>query len=427
MIASDHPPREKAILRRDETPRQTGVIAWIGRVLRSRALRVALAVFAALRIVTLLAALLMVRDMPDGLPNLLWYDPERRVGNPSGITYFESLPPDSPLAELMRPWRRYDTAWYILIAMQGYSDDSRIVFPPLYPLLISATMPLTGGNVVLAAVLVSNVFCLVAFALLYRLVARQFGDAVATRALILLAAFPTGFYLVAGYTEPLFLAFTLGAFLSALDRRWWLAGGLGALVALTRLQGAALLLPLGVIAYWQYRPTHLREALRRLPAVVGPPLGTLAYTSYIALNNLGSMETAYAVSWKLDTRMPWEAIRTYVERWQAGIVPQHEHNNAFALALMCLLGLVVLWRFRKADALYVYSTLFIILLRYHFGEGLEGAQFESAFRYVLLLFPCFAAAALLLKWRWAFWLVVAVMLQWQLYLLDNFIHWRWVA
>ena len=369
----------------------------------------------------------MVRDMPATPPNLLWYDPDRRIGNPSGLTYEDSLPPDAPLSTLMLPWRRYDTAWYILIAMQGYSDDSRIVFPPLYPALIAATAPLTGGNVVLAAVLVSNAFCLLAFYLLYTLVARFFDETIATRTLILLAAFPTGFYLVAGYTEPLFLDFTVGAFLAAFDRRWWLAGLLGCLAALTRLQGAALILPLGWIAYVQQRERGFGPILDRLSAVVGPPLGTLAYMAYIAVNDLGSMERAYAVSWKLDTRLPWAAIATYIERLQAGIVPQHENNNAFILVLMALLGLVVLWRFRTALALYVWSTLFIILLRYHFGENLEGAQFESAFRYVLLLFPCFAAAALLLRRRWLFLLCLLVMLQWQLYLLDNFIHWRWGA
>lgn len=419
MIASEH--------QRFDRLWPQGLAEGVYRLWQSRALRVSLAVFTVLRLVTLVAALLMVRDVPDTRPNLLWYDPERRIGNPSGITYADSLPEDAPLHDLMLPWRRYDTAWYILIAMQGYTPDSRIVFPPLYPALIALTAPFTGGNVVLAAVLVSNVFCLLAFTLLYTLVARFFDDATATRTLILLAAFPTGFYLVAGYTEPLFLAFTVGAFLAAFDRRWGLAGLLAFLAALTRLQGAALALPLAWIAYVQHRERGLNALLARFPAVVGAPLGTLGYMAYITINDLGSMTRAYAVSWKLDTRPPWEAIVTYIERLQAGIVPQHENNNAFILVLMALLGLVVLWRFRTALTLYVWSTLFIILLRYHFGENLEGAQFESAFRYVLLLFPCFAAAALLLRRRWLFLVCLLVMLQWQLYLLNNFIHWRWVA
>jgi hypothetical protein len=49
------------------------------------------------------------------------------------------------------------------------------------------------------------------------------------------------------------------------------------------------------------------------------------------------------------------------------------------------------------------------------------------FRYVLLLFPCFIVLAMLLRRRWMLLLYLIVSLQWQLYLLDDFIHWRWVA
>ena len=65
---------------------------------------------------------------------------------------------------------------------------------------------------------------------------------------------------------------------------------------------------------------------------------------------------------------------------------------------------------------------------YHFGEGVEGAQFESAIRYVLLLFPCFiAAAALLNRHRRAFWLIVGGLGLLQGVLLNDFVHWVWVA
>ena len=94
---------------------------------------------------------------------------------------------------------------------------------------------------------------------------------------------------------------------------------------------------------------------------------------------------------------------------------------------MAALGVLVLLRFQRTYALYVWSTLAVILVRYHFGEGLEGAQFESAIRYVLLLFPCFAAGALILQRPQAFWLTVAVMALMQVYLLNDFVHWVWVA
>ncbi|MBI5667837.1 MAG: hypothetical protein HZC41_07495 [Chloroflexi bacterium] len=390
--------------------------------------RAAVALFMALRLLTLLVAPIMARDVPDTRPPLLWFDPITGRGNPSGAVYEAALPPESPLAELTAPWRRYDTVWYIKIAMQGYRRDTGIVFPPLYPILIRAVVPFAGGNYVLAALLVANVGCVAALFLLHKLVRREFGDeALATRTLILLAAFPTAFYLVAGYTEPVFLALALGAFLATFDRRWWLAGGLALLAGLTRLQGIVLCLPLVWIAYVQYRPTGLRGVLTRLPVAAGAPLGTAIYEGYVLLNNLGSMEHAYNVGWKLTTRPPWDSILTFFQRWQAGIAPQHELNNAVILLLMTGLAVVVTLKLRPAYALYTWSSLLVILLRYHYGQNLEGAQFESAFRYVLLLFPCFIAGAMLLRRRLSLLIYLLLSVQWLLFLLDRFIHWRWVA
>ncbi|MEP7289577.1 MAG: hypothetical protein ABI947_27830 [Chloroflexota bacterium] len=395
---------------------------------RDEAVRVSVAVFLVLRLVTGIAALIMVADVPAGKPPLLWFDPVTRMGNPSGETFEASLPVNSPLASLVAPWNRYDTAWYDKVAIQGYRPDNGIVFPPLYPLLIRLLAPFCGGSYVLAALIISNIACLLSFILLYKLIQREFHDSsLATRTLIALAAFPTAFYLVAGYTEPIFLALTLGAFLAAFDKKWWLAGILAFFASLTRLQGVVLCLPLAWIAYVQFRERGPRAILERVPAVLGAALGTASYTGYIALSKLGSFENAYNIGWKLTSRPPWESIMTYFDRLRGGITQYYENSNALILLVMVILAIVVTIKFQPAYSLYVWSSLFVILLRYHYGILLEGAQFESVFRYSLLLFPCFIAAAKLFQ-RW--WMLVPyglVMLVWQAFLLHNFLHWIWVA
>lgn len=420
------------MIARRESSRVRSSTHWLAALWNDTAVRTALLVFLSFRVLTLVVALLMARDVPSERPPLLRWDPVRQVGNPSGETYESSLPPDAPLADLMSPWRRYDTAWYIRNAMLGYSPNTSIAFPTLYSILIRAAAPFTSGNWVLAAVLVANVFCVASFVLLFKLIQRLFGDdGLATRTLIILSAFPTGFFLYTGYTEPIFLAFTLGALLSALDRRWWLVVPLAFLAALTRLQGAVLCLPLAWIAFRQVREGGLWRApaalLSRAAALAAAPLGTLAFLIYLRVSNLGSLDEAFAIGWKLSSEMPWVSVVKFFERWQQGIVPEHEFNNAFILLVMIVLSFVVTFRFKREYALYVWSSLFVIMLRYHFGEDLEGAQFESVFRYVLLLFPCFIVLAMLLRRRWALLLYLIVSLQWQLYLLDRFIHWRWVA
>jgi Gpi18-like mannosyltransferase len=414
---------------------------------RDEAVRFSLIIFLILRIATALAGAVMQSRDPLGTPELLFYDPVTGEGNPSAITFDKSIPADAPLAFLSKPWNRYDTAWYVLIAMEGYARDLRIVFPPLLPTLTRVVGPLLGGNYVLASVLVGNIACLIAFILLYKIAQREaqaMGEQdghIAARTLVLLAAFPTSFFLMAGYTEPLFLALTLGAFLSAYHRQWLLAGVLAYFAALTRLQGIVLCLPLAYIAYVQHRAVGVRSLLERVPAVVGAALGTLTYWGYIRLNNLGSMDDMFAWGWKLRTDFPWVSVFKFFERWRTadfescrrGVevctfgMPQHELNNAFILLVMIGLAVLVTLRMRPEYALYSWATLIVLMLRFHYGEDLEGAQFESVFRYVLLLFPCFIMAAKLLRSRWALAAYVLICVQWGLYFLDRFYHWRWVA
>lgn len=94
--------------------------------------------------------------------------------------------------------------------------------------------------------MVSTLSCTLALALLYILTQSYFGPAAAKWSVVALAAYPTALFLIAPYSESLFLALTLATFLAARERRWWLAGGLGFLAGLARPNGmiisAALLL-----------------------------------------------------------------------------------------------------------------------------------------------------------------------------------------
>ena len=94
------------------------------------------------------------------------------------------------------------------------------------------------------ALIISTLSSLAAFYLLYREVSARWDETTARRTVMLLAFFPTGFFLMAGYTEALFLALSLAVFTEIRHKRWWMAGVWGALATLTRLQGIFLVLPL---------------------------------------------------------------------------------------------------------------------------------------------------------------------------------------
>ncbi|MER3458768.1 MAG: hypothetical protein C4309_09250, partial [Chloroflexota bacterium] len=92
---------------------------------------------------------------------------------------------------------RWDSGFYLNIATEGYAFPkdhfANIAFLPVYPLLVYGAKLLVG-NVVLGAVLVSNLAFWLALIVLYRLAALDFGEEVEARAIFYVAIFPTALF-----------------------------------------------------------------------------------------------------------------------------------------------------------------------------------------------------------------------------------------
>jgi Gpi18-like mannosyltransferase len=152
------------------------------------------------------------------------------------------MPAEAPGDALLGVWVRWDAIHHLNLALRGYADVpvGDTVFYPLYPLLVRGLAGLFGGDVLLAALLISTLATWAAFAALYRLAEAWQGPATARWAVLSLAAFPTSFYLLAPYSESLFIALTIGAFLAAYEDHWWIAGALGLAASLTRGPGVLM-------------------------------------------------------------------------------------------------------------------------------------------------------------------------------------------
>ena len=333
----------------------------------------------------------------------------------------------------LEPWYRWDTGWYLLIAHEGYhAGNGSIAFPPLYPLLIRALTPLTDGDSLIAAMLVSNVFCLVALVLLYRLVALEHDERAAQHSLIFLMSFPTAFYLVAGYTESLFLTLALGAILAARHQRYLLSGLLALLASLSRLQGWTLAIPLAYIVYVELG--DLRQIARqpvalgrRLPAVAGSVLGSGVYLIGTQLGGLGNASQVLETHWHIRVTTPWVTLYHAAQVVVDGTVTPTDLLNLGAFVFIIVVGLAAIHRLKPAYSLYLWITLGFILTRYY-----PKFQFQSLPRYALSLFPLFMVLALLLdrptpvgRAVRAAYVVLGGLLQ--AVLLALFVEWRWVA
>ena len=162
--------------------------------------------------------------------DLLAWGMMRAMGIPGGFS-----------ASLDALWNHWDTRHYIGIAQEGYTsvgdERLRLVFFPLYPLLMRLLSPLTGGSVFLAGMLISHLCAMGCAVLLYELAYRTYGAREARLAVAYFLLSPMSVFLNCCYTEALFLLLTLGAMVLLRRGHPWLAALCGMGSALTRMPG----------------------------------------------------------------------------------------------------------------------------------------------------------------------------------------------
>lgn len=173
-------------------------------------------------------------------------------------------------------WNHWDTPHYLGIAAEGYTsvgnERLRLVFFPLYPLLMRLVSPLTGGDFFLAGVAVS-LACACASAALVCELGYLHGDGrEASLAVSYFLLDPMSLFLGCCYTESLFIALTLGAIVLLRRGRPWLAALCGAASALTRMPGVIiaglpLIALLGKMGRREARGTDFARCLAQMALV----------------------------------------------------------------------------------------------------------------------------------------------------------------
>jgi hypothetical protein len=327
---------------------------------------------------------------------------------PSGLTLQSgNLVHHAPGPALLEMWARWDSEWYLLVADRGYGADDEFLghkvpyehgddtgFFPLYPLLVRL-VALTGLSSLAAGVLVSNLALLAALALLHRLVERDRGGEAADRAVWLLAAFPTSFFLSAVYAESLMLATLLGAVVAARDGRPFAAGLAAAACALSKPTGCLALLPVWVEIVTADRQRAGLPSAGAARAPIAPRLAHLAIATLPSVAALGAF-AAFCHSltghwapflerqerWRGPTGFPWRAFTRYFENPQ--VHGAHHSSIDFVVATAAVLTIPWLWRrLRPSDALYGSVAILLPL----------GSTLWSFSRFAASIYPIAALAA----------------------------------
>jgi hypothetical protein len=295
-------------------------------------------------------------------------------------------------------WSNWDAPHYLRIAQVGYrthGDDSLlIVFFPLYPMLVRG-VALAVRNYLTAGLGISLVASVAAGTLLYRLVELDGDRHEAWRAVVLLFAFPTAYFLSAPYSEALFLCLVLASVYLARQRRDWLSSVTGALAGATRMAGLALL------------PAHLVDAVRRrslraLAVAAAPATGFLVYLTInrIAFGSAFAFLRIQDRHWYQHLVPPW---RPFADAAAGVFLPELIRGwhfvfwgrlAAFAVAVTLLIA--ARHRLRPAENVYAWSGLLLVSC---------SSWLISLPRYLIGIYPVIVAAAWLARRR-AIWLAV---------------------
>ena len=307
----------------------------------------------------------------------------------------EKVPFGRPWLEL---WKQWDAAHFLRLAEFGYTaaDKFKAWFYPLYPWCVRFCSYLCG-DYLLASFLVSAVALFFVVVMLRRLAVFEWNAKIGLRSTWFFLIFPTAFYLHIGYTESLFLAFTIGAIFAARKERWWLAGLLGAFAWMTRANGIVLLPTLAIEAGSQwFRDRRWRWQWLWIAIV---PLG---FAVYLLLNWRISGDPFAFLSLRqqlfhMHFSWPWNGIADAFRNLrrtpnEAEIVGTQELIFT-GLGLVCA---VVSWtRLRPIYAIWITAN-WVLLVCVSFIESMP--------RYAVTMFPIFFLFAFVTENR--FWKMV---------------------
>jgi len=166
-------------------------------------------------------------------PIFLSYEPS--------FPYFDKLLPFFSTPQWFFSWANFDGVHYLTIADKGYIGTASVqAFFPLLPFVILhslKSMMIPHYNALIVGLLITNVSTFALFVSWFSLVKLLRSARIAWLSLVLLVIFPTSFFLVALYTESLFLFLILMSFYCAEKRRWFWAGFFALLVSSTRIVG----------------------------------------------------------------------------------------------------------------------------------------------------------------------------------------------
>lgn len=281
----------------------------------------------------------------------------------------------------------WDGGHYNYIVEHGYSYPEQAFFP-LWPLLTKAAT-LVIPNILISTHTVITLTSITAVILLFLLSKKLFSTEIAKITVITFLCYPTAFFLLANYSEALFLSLTIGSYLAFEYNRFFLSSALNLFSSATRLVGIAN----STVFLFTKKLKYSQKGILMSISIAG----LLLYMCYLAINfnNPLMFQTAQkhwcnktndpsVIEIRCNFQFPLLTLLDYK------FLQRNPYNYIDALAgLLAIIMLVPLYRNVKKQ--YFWYTLINLLTPLSFG------RLTSMTRYTLTLFPLFIVLGLLIK------------------------------
>jgi hypothetical protein len=303
---------------------------------------------------------------------------------------------------VFRVYSHQDAGHFLSIATSGYfpADSAdpqhlRTAFFPGYPLLVRLiARSVFGGHphtlaYFAAAAILTWVASYTSAVQLWFLTWERTRQRVAAN--VAAAAFffgPYGVFLMAPYSESLYLTCALGAWLAGLRHRWAVAGMLAAAATSVRVNGLFLAAALIVMFLQHNQADHAHRERRSIWSAAWLALPTLPILSYLGwlhakTGHWSQWQIAQHVGWARTTVWPWKALWNSTQRlWHFHRLDLVFQDVMELLGAAILLGGTTLLLRRRAWPEFTYLGLTALSL-------LTSAYYLSVPRSLLTCFPLF--------------------------------------
>lgn len=294
-------------------------------------------------------------------------------------------------------WANFDGEHYLSISIFGYKHLEQAFFP-FYPKLISVFSgfnPLdlitSLVNSTLVGLIISNASFLFALIFLFELIRIDLSKKIAYLVIVLMLIFPTSFYFGALYNESLFLLLSVLSFYFARRGNWFYAGVFGMVASVTRVFGVLLLPALLLEAYTQ--KTKLSKTLWLFLI----PIGLGIYMMY--LNFTVGDPLAFYHFQKLVGEQHQAGVTLLPQiyfRYIKMIISVSINNPIFQTVILELFTGIVFFLLPIYGYIKKIRFSYLVYAMLSFLAPTIQGSFSSSPRYVVVLFPSFLAAALLI-------------------------------